>query len=298
MTTSDMTSAAEADLAELLANMVNRPVIDKLDAAVKKLGHDFRAAAEGVGTDVGRKFQSVRDLQETVGDRLDEISNAEARAATAIQRILEALTAKLLPSLTSLIDGQQALNEAQRESAQQHRALQAAVDEGRARSERRLEHVDVRLERLVESCVAFDEKARIRFGEFTADERKHRAVADTRISAIEASIVENVRIIKGIIDERARASERHVEQLVRQIEQVSTRCDEFHGRVETQLGAIERNSAGYRIAAERQLGEIEASIARIGSRQDKLMRILYGALGMSAMGVMVLLIEGLRLGVH
>lgn len=188
-TRDDETVAAEADLRELLATMINKPLIEKLDSALGGLGFNVNKATKAVTDNLAQKIDKIGQNQERfaedVDDRLDEFSG---KALATIEQGPAAIASKLSPGLTSLNDEQRALSETQRLIAQEHQVLSAAVDEARKASVDQAIQLAEQMGRLEARFVEFSQGTGLQFDRLEERQQENQGVAIGRLSAIEASL--------------------------------------------------------------------------------------------------------------
>jgi len=188
-TRDDETVAAEADLRELLATMINKPLIEKLDSALGGLGFNVNKATKAATDNLAQKIDKIGQNQERfaedVDDRLDEFSG---KALATIEQGPAAIASKLSPGLTSLNNEQRALSETQRLIAQEHQVISAAVDEARKASVDQAIQFAEQMGRLEARFFELSQGTGLRFDRLEEKQQENQGVAIGRLSAIEASL--------------------------------------------------------------------------------------------------------------
>jgi hypothetical protein len=189
-TRDDETVAAEADLRELLATMINKPLIEKLDSALGGLGFNVNKATKAVTDNLAQKIDRIGQNQERfaeeVDDRLDEFSG---KALATIEQGPAAIASKLSPGLNSLNDEQRALSETQRLIAQEHQALSVAVDEARKASVGQAIQLAEQMSRLEARFAELSQGTRLQFDRLEQKQQEQQSLAEGRFSAFQASLV-------------------------------------------------------------------------------------------------------------
>ncbi|WP_250525223.1 hypothetical protein [Caballeronia sp. GAWG2-1] len=189
-TRDDETIAAEADLRELLATMINKPLIEKLDSALGGLGFTInkatRVATDNLAQKIDKIGQNQERFAEDVDDKLDEFSG---KALATIEQGPAAIASKLSPGLTSLNDEQRALSETQRLIAQEHQALNAALDEARKASVGQAIQLAEQMSRLEARYVGLTQCTGLQIDRLEQKQQKNQSLAEARFSAIETSLV-------------------------------------------------------------------------------------------------------------
>jgi hypothetical protein len=188
-TRDDEIIAAEADLRELLATMINKPLIEKLDSALGGLGFDVNKATKAATDNLAQKIDKIGQSQERFAEDVDEkLDEFSGKALATIEQGPAAIASKLSPGLTSLNDEQRALVETQRLIAQEHQALKAALDEARKASAGQAIQLAEQMSRLEARYVDLTQGTGRQIDQFEQKQREYQSLAVGRLSAIEASL--------------------------------------------------------------------------------------------------------------
>lgn len=188
-TRDDETIAAETDLRELLATMINKPLIEKLDSALGGLGFNVNKATKAATDNLAQKIDKVGQNQERFAEEVDDkLGEFSGKALATIAQGPAAVASKLSPGLNSLNDEQRALSETQRLIAREHQALRAAVDEARKASVDQAIQLAEQMGRLEACFVELSQGTGLQFDRLEMKQQDQQSLAEGRFSAIETSL--------------------------------------------------------------------------------------------------------------
>lgn len=250
-----------AELEEKIA-----PRFGVIGAKQEELACAFHTVLDEAFTDV-----RVRDerLDERIGElrvgfaaAMNEHASAQERQTAQLSAHVDQLTVRceaIHGGLESLVDVFQ-------------KALGKAQDEVRADNAR----LETRIGEVKTSAVAMNERA------------------GARMSDLAAVVVERVRVVEASVAERANTLERQTAQLLVHVEQLDAQGRSMHGTLGSDVAALGRNHDEHRKAMQDALADLTTAISVIGQGQKNLTKLVYGALGMSTVTAVLLVIYVLR----
>lgn len=270
MSTQEETSAASESLAGLLTNMVNQPVIEKIRTAVSdarlQVDNQVKALSKIVRTDltdVNTKLDVLTQELESVSEQVDSGN----RASSA--RFEE----KILPQFD-------AINTKHDKTARTfHAALEEAFDDARTRDTRLGERIGALDAGLAGLAITLNEHASAR----THESAQLLAQID-RLKVQAEAIHGDLERIAGAVQET----------LARAVNVARTDVARLDGRI----GEVKDAAAAMSEQASARIADLTNAISVIGQGQQKLTKLVCGALGVSALAAVAMFIDMLHRWPH
>ncbi|KXU92101.1 hypothetical protein CR51_31185 [Caballeronia megalochromosomata] len=303
-------AAAEAGLNDLLVRLINEPVGERVSREAGTVRVKVDTAVDEIRKSVAR---GVSEIKNDSADKLSEVGDGVNRE---LRRLSRELAEQVVPSIADIARLQDV-------AAQEQCKVFEAIAEARAESHASAKNGETSFDRLTVQHDELNARMGRHFDSFTVfvdDAKLHRARADTRLSSIEASIVEHAGNMDTRIGDGIRACERQVEQLLNRVEAMDARSiarvdkldedlcvrgdrlndklDEQSGtlrsRMEACVAALAHQNEEHRAATQSAQAALAASIVEIGLRQSKVMRLAYGSLGVSLVAALLLIAEVMK----
>jgi iron uptake system EfeUOB component EfeO/EfeM len=314
-------SAAEAGLSALLIKMINDPVGERLSREAGTVRVKVDTAVEEIKKSVSRGINEIRKTSE---DNLtSELGTLKGDVVREVRKIPVALVEQIEPRLAGI-------EEMQRAAAVEGGELRKTIDEALAESLSRARNQEARIEDLSEQGALTSAKTSEHFNAFEAfvkDTDRHRADANGRFSSIEMSIGDGIRahdarihqVLDGLgkldeqwharVDALDRQSAARMETLgsdvrglidemraqwLTHMRELDARGSALQAQMEQYDVALRRQNEQHCTAIQVAQAALEGAVTTVQSRQSKMIRLVYGSLGASAMAVFLLIVEAVR----